>query len=516
MQIQGLAKHYTHRRTNRDIRSTNPRHSLVPLAMAEPAVKVAVITTAGCRYCKAAKQALQQADIAYSEYELSEDVEVLKKVKSITGRSTVPQIFIGGQFFGGADDLSAALKSGAFSATLDKASPDDPPLPRSIQDVLSSKSTASADPFQLKRKDLTPIAASLSTLGTSGFTLQQASDYLAKTVSGSTTPTETLKELQLYQLITLPREPNTEVSAQSPGSTLLVCIQDLPLPNSLNTPLNSHFRWFGTARPAKAVGESVRALILTLYDKHLSPDGKKVAYAALKVDPNFRAFVDATAELQKVNLDDLTSREDRLAFFINIYNALVVHALVVIGPAANGFARGQWFDKIRYEIGGYTFSSNDIEHGVLRGNAPSPANLLSMIGLSSLAGKSFKGSDPRARLAIAPKDPRIHFALNCGAVSCPPIRVYNSERLEFGLSAAASAFCAGEVDVDSTQSKLRVSMILKWYGKDFGTKAELIRFLIQYLPDEKSKALQEMVNKLGAEGIVVEYRPYDWSTNSSD
>lgn len=43
-----------------------------------------------------------------------------------------------------------------------------------------------------------------------------------------------------------------------------------------------------------------------------------------------------------------------------------------------------------------------------------------------------------------PMDPRIHFALNCGAASCPPIRVYTPDRLEFGLEAAASAFCAGE------------------------------------------------------------------------
>jgi hypothetical protein len=45
---------------------------------------------------------------------------------------------------------------------------------------------------------------------------------------------------------------------------------------------------------------------------------------------------------------------------------------------------------------------------------------------------------------LQPVDPRIHFALNCGAASCPPIRVYTPDKLEFGLEAAASAFCAGE------------------------------------------------------------------------
>ena len=51
---------------------------------------------------------------------------------------------------------------------------------------------------------------------------------------------------------------------------------------------------------------------------------------------------------------------------------------------------------------------------------------------------------PPLLLPPQPVDPRIHFALNCGAASCPPIRVYTPERLEFGLAAAASAFCASE------------------------------------------------------------------------
>lgn len=50
---------------------------------------------------------------------------------------------------------------------------------------------------------------------------------------------------------------------------------------------------------------------------------------------------------------------------------------------------------------------------------------------------------PALTLTSQPLDPRLHFALNCGAASCPPIRVYTPARLEYGLEAAASAFCAG-------------------------------------------------------------------------
>ena len=72
------------------------------------------------------------------------------------------------------------------------------------------------------------------------------------------------------------------------------------------------------------VAEDLRMRVLALYDKHLAPDGRAVDYKGLGADPDFRTFVDATAELQKVDMSAL-SREERMAFWINIYNILVVH-----------------------------------------------------------------------------------------------------------------------------------------------------------------------------------------------
>lgn len=71
------------------------------------------------------------------------------------------------------------------------------------------------------------------------------------------------------------------------------------------------------------VAEQLRRSVLALYDKHLAADGKAVDYEGLSADPDFRLFVDATAELQKLDMSAF-SREERLAFWINIYNILVV------------------------------------------------------------------------------------------------------------------------------------------------------------------------------------------------
>ena len=71
------------------------------------------------------------------------------------------------------------------------------------------------------------------------------------------------------------------------------------------------------------VAEQLRESVLALYDKHLAADGKAVDYKGLSTDLEFQLFVDATAELQKLDMSAF-SREERLAFWINIYNILVV------------------------------------------------------------------------------------------------------------------------------------------------------------------------------------------------
>ena len=61
-------------------------------------------------------------------------------------------------------------------------------------------------------------------------------------------------------------------------------------------------------------------------------------YKSIAKDEKFKLYATKTAELQRVNVEE-ASREEKLAFFINIYNALVIHAFVVVGPPANLWQR---------------------------------------------------------------------------------------------------------------------------------------------------------------------------------
>ena len=71
------------------------------------------------------------------------------------------------------------------------------------------------------------------------------------------------------------------------------------------------------------VAQQLMECVLALYDKHLAASGKSVDYKGLAADPGFQLFVDATAELQKLDVSAF-AREERMAFWINIYNILVV------------------------------------------------------------------------------------------------------------------------------------------------------------------------------------------------
>ena len=118
-----------------------------------------------------------------------------------------------------------------------------------------------------------------------------------------------------------------------------------------------------------------------------------------------------------------------------------------------------FFARIAYAVGGYRFSADDIEHGILRANAGHPA----------IPGKQFTNRDSRSAFALDRFDPRIHFALNCASRSCPPINVYLAENIDQQLDLATRNFInGGEFSVDVKNMTVTLSTIFRWYAPDFG------------------------------------------------
>jgi Protein of unknown function, DUF547 len=168
------------------------------------------------------------------------------------------------------------------------------------------------------------------------------------------------------------------------------------------------------------------------------------------------------------------------AFWLNLYNALTLHAMRAAGVKNSVLEKPGFFNRYAYRVSGLNLTLNDIEHGVLRGNRG-----------AFLMQKPFRASDPRLEFVL-PLDVRIHFALNCGALSCPPIRAYEAATLEAQLELAARNYLSTARLEGST---VWLPRILSYYAADFGEPLEFAR---QYRTD------------LPARGTV-KFDPYDWN-----
>jgi len=199
-------------------------------------------------------------------------------------------------------------------------------------------------------------------------------------------------------------------------------------------------------------------------------------------------------EMPGRRLDALGSRQERLAFWINTYNALVAQGIAALNIRESVWEAPDFFARVSFRIGRFVFSADDIEHGVLRGNRPNP--------LSGTA--PFNAGDPRLAHAIVPLELRIHFTISCGAHSCPTVHTYHAPRLEEELEAATRAFVNREIVIEG--DRLTLSPIFNWFRADFDEfPSGLVGFLARYLDPGLAR------------GVFLEHglsnatwRPYDW------
>jgi hypothetical protein len=219
------------------------------------------------------------------------------------------------------------------------------------------------------------------------------------------------------------------------------------------------------------LGEELQRRALAALAAATSPNGR-VDYPRLRGSAEWARAVDAARTLQRAPLAELVGRPARLAFWINVYNALVLHAIVALGIRRTVHEVVLFFARVSYRIDGFLLSLDDIEHGILRGNRRRPFPPL----------RPFGRLDPRGALALTPVDPRIHFALNCGAQSCPPVGVYRAQAIDQQLDLAARNFVNQAVTVDAA-GRLACSKIFRWYRADFEEAGGLVPFLLRYLDD---------------------------------
>lgn len=226
----------------------------------------------------------------------------------------------------------------------------------------------------------------------------------------------------------------------------------------------------------------------------------------MRLSVAFADFELLTKHLKTVDISAL-SLDERKAFMINIYNSLTIHGLVqgVLGDPLSNTSRLKFYASTAYVINGVVLSLNDIEHGILRGNRLSP------VPLSSVPFSS----DDTSRLALTlDLDPRIHFALNCGARTCPPIGVYSADLLDSQLSRATRGYL-NETTVNLEENRVSISMLFKWYRSDFGTSdGEILSWIETHAAEPIAVQIKSCREKHSTRPVIV-YLPYDWNLPSS-
>jgi hypothetical protein len=227
----------------------------------------------------------------------------------------------------------------------------------------------------------------------------------------------------------------------------------------------------------------------------------RVAYENMQGSAIYQDFLKLSHNLKNMDLAALAAREEKIAFWINLYNVIVIHGVIALGLKDSVKEVWNFFRRVYYQIGEHSFTPDDIEHGILRGNRRPPYGLF----------RRFRPGDPRLQYRVEPLDPRIHFTLVCGSSSCPFIDVYSPETLEEELEIAASAFLnGGGVLLDQEARRVSLSSIFKWYGRDFGaSRVELFRFIAPYLNREEDRRFMEE----NAATLQVAYQDYDWRLN---
>ncbi len=254
-----------------------------------------------------------------------------------------------------------------------------------------------------------------------------------------------------------------------------------------------------TPMPTETLYTALTAKMNELKGVCYDPNGGGVDYHQLRLSPAFQEYKQMANALCAIRIEDIQAPEQKLAFWINIYNALVVHGIAELGIDRSVRDVSSFFKRIGYDIGGHWFSPDDIEHGILRGNRRKHL----------LASRPFGPKDPRQQYALSVIDPRIHFALVCGSKSCPPIGVYHEDQIDMQLDIATTNFIQSDVEVDRETGTLRVSKVFQWYQKDFGSRDEMIDFIVRYRMDEAEQTYLHLTRSY----IKLQYLPYDWELN---
>ena len=231
-------------------------------------------------------------------------------------------------------------------------------------------------------------------------------------------------------------------------------------------------------------GSAAAADLSAVLSRHVDDRGR-VAYEAAAGDDALEAVVAGLS-----GAVEPVDRAEKMAFWINAYNVLTVDLVADHWPleSIRDLDEGNPWDARRFTVAGQSVTLNDIEHRILR---------------------------PMG-------DPRIHAAVSCASLGCPPLAMtpFTAAGLDAELDAASRRWAKTTgVRIDRAKGTVALNRIFDWYGQDFvatatadvpgieGKKDAAVQFLVRFLPKEEAAWLM-------AGGYRVSWADYSWMVNA--
>ncbi|XP_046565783.1 uncharacterized protein LOC124274466 [Haliotis rubra] len=453
--------------------------------------RVIVYSILGCPHCMRAKNSLQELRLPYSDVGLDKFPQCRQELQTRTGKKTVPQIFFNAVHVGGNDDLQKLIAEDKtrLNELIEDVKNNQPPkdapqLPdpsTAVEDADTGDFTCEPDEYarlvqELRQSGLIADHRQGLTVHKKSFMGKEFVDWVVKNKGLERDRAVEMGQQLVDKHFSHQVKTGQETFRDDKVYYRLLDDDDSVALNDIGQMSECE------PRQASDLGGELRKLILKLYNAFLSKDGRKVNYAGIGGSSEFERYTKLTKELLRVQIVDAT-REEKLAFFVNVYNALVIHANIVKGPATNLWQRYKFFNTVKYMIGGVV---SVLQHSEVH-----------------YWGCCFSSSTHE-----------VHD-WGVGAESCPPIKTYTPEGVIEQLQTAAEAFLDGPdgCQVDVAKKTLFLSQIFKWYGVDFGQNSEEVaQWVYKNMGEgEKKDQLKEV---LAAKKFKVSYLHYDWSVNS--
>jgi len=206
-----------------------------------------------------------------------------------------------------------------------------------------------------------------------------------------------------------------------------------------------------------------------------------------------------TQQLAEVTPDalyeDLNTEDRKKAFWLNIYNAYV-QILLLDDPELfedrNSWFGYNFFSSPQITIAGHKLSFDDIEHGIMR-----RSNF--KLALGYIQKPRWMVDNFIQKFWWHEVDPRIHFAVNCGAASCPYIAVFDPNRADEQLEIATRQYLNENTDYYPDEDRVEVTRLMSWFRGDFGGVSGAVQMLKDYdvIPENADPS--------------VDFKEYDWT-----